>query len=426
MIKKTCQKSIILIILIATIAFSPRFPIGEIAGNRLIDIRAEDILLLILGLSWLINFLVHGQTQIKKPPLWTPIIAWLGIGFFSVLLNLTLNNITLSRGFFYFLKEIEFFFIYFYLFYHLKRLSSVKLAIKIWFVVGLMNILLIFYQFARGFRYGEYGPGLYKEIGPFPSGGFFLILFANLFNIFLYYHRQLKISRFKKIVLLILIFSLTIGIVASGSRAAVMGFVLVIISSFFLYQIKTKNIKALLASLFILCSFGATTYLISFRVHYLQNLQPHRLLRSFNSRDVIWQAQLQKIPDNPIYYLFGLGKSAYLYTEESHNQYLRNFIETGIIGSLIFLILIWAILKTSWRNFFKQTDKLLIGLSAGLLTSTLAMLLAAIPNDAFIVVKVNEVYWFFAGLTFSTYYLNRPKNISKLTVSQIDKSSFER
>ena len=97
-----------LVILAAAIGLSPSFSAGEIAGGRVVEIRAEDILIVILGLVWIANFLISGRKKIEKPPLLLPILVWLGIGFFSLLTNWIFGNLDISRGFFYFLKEIEF------------------------------------------------------------------------------------------------------------------------------------------------------------------------------------------------------------------------------------------------------------------------------------------------------------------------------
>ena len=43
-------------------------------------------------------------------------------------------------------------------------------------------------------------------------------------------------------------------------------------------------------------------------------------------------------------------------------------------------------------------EPLLIGLSSGLLISTIAMLFISIAAEGFLVVKINEIYWFFVSI----------------------------
>ena len=62
-------KNLPLILLVAAIALSPSYFAGRINEGRIIEIRAEDILLVFLGLGWIIYVLVSGKTNIRKPPL---------------------------------------------------------------------------------------------------------------------------------------------------------------------------------------------------------------------------------------------------------------------------------------------------------------------------------------------------------------------
>lgn len=411
--KKDYKQNLPLIFLVIAIAFSPSFSAGVIEGGRNIEIRVEDILIVIFGLAWIASFLISKKEKIKKPPLLLPILAWLGIGFFSILINWIFMNIGISRGFFYFLKEIEFFFLYFYIFYHMKNINSAECIINLWIIVGVVNICLIVFQFITGTKYGAYGPSMFMERGPLPSGGSFLILFASLFNVFLYYYSCLNLSKIKKIILLFGILSLPIGIISSGSRTSVFGLILVIVLSLFFYQFKYRVLKSIFIALGLLIIIGVIFYFVSDRVPYVSNLMPERTFESLNVRSRIWEAQIETMPENLFYYLFGMGKSVRLYTEESHSQYVRNFIETGLIGSLIFFFLIFVIIKKAFRAFLLRKEPLLIGLSSGLLVSTITMLFISIAAEGFLVVKINEIYWFFTAITMTVLSFDEREIVRK-------------
>lgn len=55
-IKKNCYKNLPLILLTTAIALSPSFSAGMIEGGRVIEIRIEDILIVVLELIWIANF----------------------------------------------------------------------------------------------------------------------------------------------------------------------------------------------------------------------------------------------------------------------------------------------------------------------------------------------------------------------------------
>lgn len=413
-------KNLPLILLAAAIALSPSFSAGTLPEGKIIEIRAEDILIVILGLVWIANFLISGRKRVEKPPLFFPILVWLGIGFFSLLTNWIFGNLGLSRGFFYFLKEIEFFFLYFYLFYHIKSIDAAKFIVKTWIFLGLINVGYVIYQIVTGSRTGEYGTAAISEWGVFPTGAFFLIIFIFLVNIWIYYFFPLKISVFKKITLAFFSLSPIIGVVGSMSKTNFLGLILAIFLIVFFWFFKKRNPRTLLTI------FGILVLIITILIITFQNfpLAYQRISFIFNFANLVsnysagrWEAaikpQFEEALNHPFSSFFGFGKGAILILQESHNQYLRNFIETGLIGSLIFLILIFAIIKKSWYGFLKTKDPFLIGLSAGLLIATITMLFLSLATEPFIIVKPSGVYWFFAALTMATLSFTTEENYAK-------------
>lgn len=410
---KFFKKGILPLILIAgAIALSPSYSIGEIQGGREIEIRLEDIFIVVLGLVWIAG-LVISRKKIKKPPLFFPILICLGAGLVSVFTNWIFGNLNLSRGFFYFLKEIEFFIFYFYIFYHIKTLASAKFLVKLWLVLGLANVSYVIYQLVtKNYKGGAYGyrPAAICEGGVFPTGAFFLLLFIFLFNIFLYYFLSLNISRLKKGFLGILSVSPMIGVFNSFSKTCILAGGLVLVLTLFLFILRERNLKLCLIALILVFTTGVLIFAFS------QPLQNESILEIFSPSKTFYGFERQRLgvitetlsaaleKESYLLPIFGFGKG---YVYEAHNQYVRNFIETGIIGSIAFLILIFAIIKKAFYGFLKNQDGFSVGLSAGLLMATLAMLFSSFATEPFIVVKVSEVYWFFAGLTLASLSLKR-------------------
>jgi hypothetical protein len=419
--KNNYFKILPLILLAAAIALSPSFSVGYLSDGKTIEIRFEDILILILGLFWLVKLFIIRKERVKKPPLLLPILAWLSIGFISILSNWIFGSLGFERGFFYFLKELEFFLFYFYVFYHLKNVNAAKLIVNIWFILAGFNVFYVFYQLmmtAPPEKYGEYGTAAIAERGVFPAGSFFLLLFIFLFNVFLYYFLNLNISYFKKGILYFLSVSPIIGAFGSASKTIFLAVVLVLFLTSFFWFVRGKNkkIKKICLIVFTLF-FAVSSFLlvlkkvpdsqrildIFFPTVFCQNVQTGRL-------DIINNNFEEAInTKSPLLPFTGLGVG---YVGEAHNQYLRNFIETGIIGSIVFLILIFVIIKTSWQGFLENKDNFSIGLSAGLLIATLAMLFCSFATEPFIVVKPSEVYWFFTALTMAVLILTEKKERS--------------
>ncbi len=415
MAEKNWIKSLSLILLALAIGFSPSFSAGVIEGGRVLEIRVEDILLIILGLIWISSFLISGKIKIEKPPLFFPILAWVGINFFSVLTNWTFANLSYSQGFFFFLKDVEFFFLYFYVFYHIKNYDQIKFIIKTWIFIGLVHIGWILYEITTGARLTYYyGPTPFIEPeGPLPAGGFFLMIFIFFLNIFLFHYLNQRSSKLKKGLLFLVVMSPALGVISSGSRVSFFGFIFALILIFFLYFIKKGISNSFLMVLLIAVFVAGISVLVFSEIPSLNRLiDPDVLLfelstKQYSTRLSIWKNQIMKISERPLLLFFGFGKSFLLAGQQSHSQYLKNLVETGIIGSLIFLFLIFVILKKSFEGFRSRKDSLARGLSAGLFVATLTMLLLSIAGEAFMVVKPNEVYWFFAALTMTVFSFSK-------------------
>lgn len=403
--------SLPLILLSTAIAFSPRFSFGTIASGKALDIRLEDIILLALLVLSASFFLLSKKTTVSKPPLFTLVVGWIGISLFSILINLSLENIDVSAGFFYLLKEIEFFGIYFYTYYHIRNIQEAKVLLWAWIVFAFVNALWIFIQIVGDLKITYYyGPTMFAEPqGPSLSGGFFLIMFFFLGSLYLYYlHRIPGIH--KKIILAVATLLPAIGVISSGSRSAFLGFVVALAVAFFLYiskQYKEGRIRLALRTLGISIAISLIGLLLlpsipgTARFFNADKLSFELHTDNAASRLSIWTGQIQGLLNKPTYLLFGYGKSYILEKQQPHNQYLQTLVDTGIVGSLIFLFIIATILKKCFRAFYHSKDALSVGVSAGMIAVTGALATMAMGAEVLRVAKIAEPYWFFAALTLA-------------------------
>jgi len=117
MLKRDFFAMIGVVLLALAIGLSPYITIAQLADGRAVKIRAEDVFIAGLLLISFAGFLISGKRTIKKAPLGYFILAWLGIHFVSTMADFILTGLYFSRSFFFFLKEVEFFAIYFYVFW---------------------------------------------------------------------------------------------------------------------------------------------------------------------------------------------------------------------------------------------------------------------------------------------------------------------
>lgn len=397
-----------LFFLIAAISLSPRLPFGQISNGRSIDIRVEDILLCIGFISLVSYIIVRRRSKIVLPPLFWPILTWGAFGIVSVLFNLAFKGLPADKAFFYFAKEIEFFLLYFIVFYFIKDTNTNKFLSKSWMLFGVINIAWVFYTvFSGSQNYYPYGPNTFMEPkGPFPSGGFFLMLFIFFFNIFIFYYDRIKISNVKKIFILVLSVIPAIGVISSGSRASTVGLFASLVISYIIYVLDKVDLVRLVRITILVASLAVIFLLIIYfmpfndikRVLDFNHMASEYTSDTESSRIGILKSNIYTISTSPEVSALGLGVYG-----EAHGQYLRVVLERGFLGLFIFLWLIYSILKTCWRSR-ATADNFKKALVCGLLASTAVMLIMSIPNDPFMVVKIAEPYWFFVAMTMAAIF----------------------
>jgi O-antigen ligase len=82
-------------------------------------------------------------------------------------------------------------------------------------------------------------------------------------------------------------------------------------------------------------------------------------------------------------------------------QYFRTLVETGIVGLAAFLGLAAAIVKAglgSLRRLEHGEDR---GLALGFVAGTVGLLFHAVGANTFIIVRIMEPFWFFAGVVMA-------------------------
>lgn len=400
-----------LILLAIAISFSGRtLMLGSIdpGWTRQVVIRVEDIIIVLLGIGLIAHWLVTGKKGIARPPLYPILIFWILFEFVSSLINATLGYLAISRAPFYTLKAIEYAFIFYYVYSHLKTESDVVTMMRVWLAIIWVHLAYIAYQFINPTHYGIW---LIGEQGNFNIGGQFVILFLYTFSFYLFYFLRTSLSRGKKILLGILSIVPMVGVFTAGIKAgAVAGMIgLLILLGF--YLLKTQSFRALLhvGTVALLCMvlFGAlalATRSLPYDFIYYRTLNIDSYSNSLNFRANLWVDTLNTVLSNPLHTLIGRGGGDPI-AEASHNQYVRNFAAGGLIGFLLFAILIISIMKTSLHAFFVSKRPLIVAFGAALFASTISMLILGISGESFFIVRPAEHYWYFAGIALASMSL---------------------
>ena len=128
--------------------------------------------------------------------------------------------------------------------------------------------------------------------------------------------------------------------------------------------------------------------------------------------DALWPQAINGFKRNV---LLGSGYSTlvktnvgeFTYAESTDNDYLRMLGETGLLGTLSFLVIIFFVIKYS-STIIAQAEGLTLILGLGGVGATIAMLTTATYIDIFESSKVAYVFWMIAAA--SAYLYDHAKN----------------
>ena len=117
-----------------------------------------------------------------------------------------------------------------------------------------------------------------------------------------------------------------------------------------------------------------------------------RIDTSTSARLTSWKEALQDWTKHPV---FGYGVTGYRFIDA---QFPRVLVETGIIGLMAFMYLLFSIFKLTITNLRELKTPYLKGLAIGFLAGYIGLLFHAIGANTFIIVRIMEPFWFFAGI----------------------------
>src|SRR6185503_12021109 len=164
-----------LYVVVFSMLLSPEFGAsggGGIAEGRTIRVRSEDFILLVIGLAWLAKTAVNKELGIvAKTPLNRPIFFYIVANVVATLLGVLWGNVNGTSGFFYVLKYVEYFVVY----YVSDRDHARRLVIAAFLTAAIVSLVGIA-QIPSGERVSAPFEG---EVGePNTFGGYLLLMIA--------------------------------------------------------------------------------------------------------------------------------------------------------------------------------------------------------------------------------------------------------
>ncbi|MEW6409351.1 MAG: O-antigen ligase family protein [Nitrospirota bacterium] len=401
---------------------------GTLQYGKLFDLRYEDFLIVLLIISWLLYSAFKPQ-KLYLSPLWKPVLVYLSVAFISTFIGLWAGWIELVRAFFFYFKEVEYFFFFIITINFIKDYKGLKYAIVAFLTGGVINGVYVFYQIVSGNIgrgvgdlsdvYRHYGIATIGETSSAIVGNYFSMIIILCAIVFIFIsEKSIKLISFICIPLSFL------GLIGSFNRSSVWGTIFLLPVWFYFIFFSNKKYSKKYQSIAILILLVLVIPLLfgmvkedpfSERILNINTLIEAYKNERFNE---VYINYFKAIAISPI---TGLGKSITgdlsiiqdLYGT-AHNQYIGILSEMGIIGLLVFLYLIWLVIKFSYKTYRDGYSPFckIIGLTS--LMWTILLCIESFACDAFIAAKTAESYWILVGLLMVTYQFNWLETYSKV------------
>ncbi|MEW5736894.1 MAG: O-antigen ligase family protein [Thermodesulfobacteriota bacterium] len=386
-----------LYLLIFSMLLSPEITVGEATSrttlSRGVTLRLDDFLLAVIGLAW------FARTAVKKDlglflrtPLNRPIFYYIIICCLSTAIGVVAGRVQTSSGFFFVLKYIEYFIVYFMVANHIRDREQVK---RFLFCILLTSILISGYGLLQVPGGGRVSAPFEGTVGEPNTLGGYLMFIGFLTLGLLHKTRSSRETSFYVLVLA----AMLLPFVFTESRASYIGaFVATIAFSVLIRR------KGIVITLIVLMGISSPLWLpqrVKDRIMLTFSQQEHprqvqfagiHLDTSTSARLLSMKEAYRDWTKKPV---FGFGVTGYEFLD---SQYAKVLVETGIFGLVAFFYLIYCVFRIARDNLRNLNDSLYQGISIGYMAGFIGLLTHALGANTFIIVRIMEPFWFLTGI----------------------------
>jgi O-antigen ligase len=338
---------------------------------------------------------VHKELSLlRTTPINKFILIYIFIGIVASLLGAQQGYVNITRSFFYILKYIEYFLLFFLVANNIRDIKQLKI-----FVFFLLLTCFI----VSAYAWKLHMTGIVRVAAPFDLkggaeantlAGYLLFMMGIIMGLLIY-----SVSHKQKIFLLALLGFMIPPFLFTLSRGAWLGLIPMYISLIILTK---KSRHLLLIGLVIIVILSPillpqtvkdriTTTFVAGEVYTVFGKQ-FLFAESAAARIEVWNYVIKKWYKRPF---LGYGVTGIGFVD---SQYARILGETGLIGFLAFALLMAIIVREGVRNFKLVEDDWARGLTLGFLAGLTGLLFQGFSASNFIIVRIMEPFWFIAAI----------------------------
>lgn len=302
------------------------------------------------------------------------------------------GRVEMKTGFLYVLKYIEYFLVFFMMVNHVRSTDQIKRFVFCLFLTCFIVSIIGIFQIPAGERVSAPFEG---EIGEPNTFGGYLLFVGTVAAGILAKTDNLRTKQ----ILAVLILCIIPSFLFTQSRTSYLALIPALAVLGFMADrrmiILGILIVAFLVSPLFLPKAVKNRIMFTFTQPEEQGqvkIGDIRLDTSTSARLASWQQSLQDWPQHP---LLGYGVTGYAFVDA---QFPRVLIETGVLGLIAFCYLLFSIFKVTLNNLKELKTPYLQGLGIGFLAGFVGLVVHAIGANTFIIVRIMEPFWFFAGI----------------------------
>lgn len=397
-------------------------PSLDILGDYSLGIINLAGLMALFSIGISVIIIIKGKKNLLNIPLTLPILTFIIINFLFIF-----NNKIFLIGFTEFVRVISFLLMYFSVFLIIKSNEDIK---KIITTVILSSIIPVIYAlFEWSFGLGIYtNPGFDNRIaGTFGHPNVFGYFLLIIISLIMYVLLEYKLNKIDQYLITIYNFILSVLLILTYTRGAWIGLFILLLGVGFVKMPKMSVflgiiLVPIISLILFIYDWLQKTTLIGYPaikkipiINRITGLFDGDPSDSILWRRQMWDDMINKGLDSPIIG-YGTG-SATTITEqvrglklgalEIHNDYIKVFIESGLIGLLIYLFMIISIIGFVFYNYTKRRDNYILIT----LFISLAVYLSSLWDNLLRQTAVMWIYFVVLAISFKIFEINKEKQI---------------
>lgn len=393
--------------LVAGMLLSPEVPIPWIVlPSRLVVIRIDDIMIIMVGVAWFAQTAVRGKLDLLVPtPLNKPIL-WFT---FLTILSTARGSFTGSVGspltaFFYVLKFMEFFLLYFLIVNTVTSEAQVQRIMTAYFLTLVVVACWSTWDAVIMGVHGRATTPFQNEEEPGTLGGYLLFSFALAFGLANYVR-----GFFERAMYLVIMALIIPPFLYTLSRGSYLAFFPMFISVMLLSR--HKLIPLFLLVIFLAASpwLPAVTrervqYTFQNRLENIVSSDPEQQVEfdpSSAARLERYQGVIAQWEYRP---LLGQGVTGVGFVD---SQFIRVLGEVGILGLLTLFWIFKNLFHTTLRLYRSLPNGYMKGLVLGFIAGAIGLIFHGATSNTFTVVRIAGPFWALTGLAIVIYKIHQ-------------------